>query len=177
MTEGSVPLFVQKLHDDAEFRRRFAADPGSVLREFGLDPQLLDLPSTIDLDELERRIAAAHRGNARWTLPGAADVERLTADELWERFQFIRLKPHANFAVNVVGSISGVIYGTTATTSAVITTAGSGRGLRSFEQVTRLRALSRLSKGALRFTVTSADGMAVADLPADTLRAFLARLT
>lgn len=177
MAENSLARFVRKLHDDSAFRSRFAADPGGVLREFDLDPALLDLPERIDLQELEDRIAAAHRGNARWTLPDAEDAKRLTADELWERFHFIRLRPDANFAVSVTASISGVIYGTTATTSTTITSVGGGGALTSFEQITRLRGLSRLPKHELRFTIASPDGLAVADLNVDAMRALLARLT
>jgi hypothetical protein len=178
VAESRFSVFVQKLHNDAQFRKRFANHPADVLREFGLDPDLLDLPHRIDLAELEKRIAESHRGNARWTIPDAADAQRLTADELWERFHFIRLKTDANFAVSVTASISGVIYGTTATTNTVITTAGSSSGLQSFDQITRLRELSRLPKHQLRFSVTSSsDGIAVGDLTADTIRAFLGRVS
>lgn len=174
MPDSGFSTFVEHLHNDHAFRQRFAKDPAGVLREFGLDPDLLDLPAEINLRQLEERIAEGHRGNARWTLPDAAQSERLTADELWERFHFIRLRPEANFTV--IGSVSGVIYGTTATTSTTITVQGGGAGLQSFEQITRLRALSRLPKGQLRFAVTSADGLAVADIRIDTLRALLGQV-
>jgi hypothetical protein len=170
MADVRLERFLRQLHEDRELRERFARHPAAVLSEAGFDPDLLDLPSRIDVERLEQRLQEIHRGTTERELPRGEDTAGLTADELWERFQFIRLKPDAVAGV----TMPNVLYGTT---PVLVVGNAPGATLRSFEQIRQLREMSRMAPERLTFSVSGPDGVTVSDLTADTMQAFLGRLT
>lgn len=164
--------FVRRLHDDRAFRHEFAANPAKMLKAAGLDPSLMDLPDQIDADALDRHIAA----RANKPAPDGTEMAQLSAQALWEKFNFIRLKDL--FGTGPAGAAIGVIYGTTATTSTTVALTVQGALANPEVEIARLstlRTLSQLSAGALRFSVRGPDGRKVADLNTDLMRAFLAK--
>lgn len=162
--------FVQRLHGDARFRKRFAGDPAGELRKAGLDPDAFELPERIDPDALAKRLDAM-LPSATAEREGALD--RLDAQQLWDEFGWIRWKPGADTASIAVAV---VIYGVSMVTSQTSSVTVVGRQIHTVEQLARLRALARQPADQLRFAVIGADGERVEGLNADVLRAFVERL-
>lgn len=171
--------FFARLGEDKAFRERFAKDPAAVLREAGYDPDQLELPTLIDPDALERRVTRIRRGEEDLT-GDEAELARLSADELWDRFAIVRLRDGADpvSASVVQGPATAVVYGTTATT--VVTSAGGGSlaagGMLSEAQARALRELIGMDPDTLSFSIKGPDGVSVVDLNARTIEALLKRL-
>lgn len=164
--------FIKKLHRDKAFRQAFADDPRGVLRASGLDPDLLDLPSKIDLDALERRIDAQISSAP----PDAATLRHASAQELWDKFNFIRV--NYDLASPSIPATS-IIYGTTATTSVISLVTAQGSAARTdveLARLGRLRKLTRLPARALSFAVSGPDGRSLHGLGIEAIKALVGRL-
>ena len=161
-----------RLSDDTAFRERFAADPKTVLREAGFDTDHLDLPSSIDPDEIARKATRIRRGDD--DLIGSEDeLATLSPDELWSRFAIIRARPGAGLA----SVATAVVYGTTAVAVIAATGAGGGApGMLSESQARQLRAIESWPADDLRFTVTGPDGVTLRDIDAVRLADLLKRM-
>jgi hypothetical protein len=186
MAQVTFSELLVRLHTDSAFRQRFASSPAAVLREEGLDPDILSLPTRLDADAIEQQLTRIFRQHGESLTGDAATVSKLSADELWERFKVIGLNPEAlALAGGPVGSdvaVAVVAYGTSMVTSGsgtqvVVATAGRGiAGLRSLEQLTQLRELMRRPSVELEFSVTGPDGVTVTGLTKDVVEAFLSRV-
>jgi len=169
-----------RLGEDKAFRDRFAKDPATVLREAGYDPDQLELPSQIDPEALEKRVTRIRKGEE--TLEGTeAELSRLTANELWEKFAIVRLREGADpVSASVVhGPATAVVYGTTATnvvTSTITGTSGGSNFMLSEAQAHGLRDLIGFDPELLTFTIKGPDGVSVGELNAKTVEALLKRL-
>lgn len=60
--------FQKKLLEDKAFRERFAADPGAVIKEYGIQVPEESIPEKVDLEALEERASKA-AGAAGGTIP------------------------------------------------------------------------------------------------------------
>jgi len=188
MAGYKLHTFVKALRNSSELRREFARSPGDTLIKFGFDPDLLELPKQINLDELENTFGTGVGGSVEPAMPSAKDLKDLSVDELWEKFKFLKFKPEADFtpATSFGVTLSGVVYGTTPTTAqSTITTQSTSVGLggdrnapRSFDQIRQLRDLVKSKQDGLNLTfgVSSPDGVRVSGISATTLRAFLKRV-
>ena len=179
MSTDRFSALFRRLARDQALRQRFTTDPVGVLREEGYDPSLFDLPSRIDPEAFDRKIAELIAGAAPSAPPlDPAEVRQLNADELWSHFGVILEKSDEAQAVvatqvsNTAVAPAIVVYGTAAATStSTIVTIGSD-GL-SYEKGQVLRKLAKLNKEDLRFTVTGPDGVAVRELSAAAAMALI----
>lgn len=162
--------FIRRLHDDEAFCAAFAAQPAEVLRGYGLDPDLLDLPPRIDLSALSERI------RQRATSPPLDDVEARdkSSQQLWDEFNFIRLRSSAGASTSISNAtITALIYGTTAVTNVHVVGVGTAAGLAQLERLSQLRKLSREPRHKLSFAVRGRDDVMVGGLSADVVEALL----
>lgn len=90
MSQLKFSDFFTKLRNDVDFRTRFAADPAATLKAEGFDPASLSLPSNIDLDALSKKLDSLFTGKEGYTTPTQDQVSRLSADELWAKFNIIK---------------------------------------------------------------------------------------
>lgn len=176
---------LSRLHIDAAFRQEFANSPRNVLKHYGFDPDMLALPSHIDVHGLEQRLAQIFGGTTTAPAVDPAHVVKMSPDELWKQFGVIGLDPDAQALVSgdgagasVMGApvVAVVIYGVSMVTSGggVV---GNQAAVASLDQIKALRTLSSHPPDALRFSVTGPDGTTVKDVGTDTIRAFLTRLS
>lgn len=177
-------LFV-RLYADPALRKRFAESPENVLREEGLDPDLLALPKKIDPVALEEQLKKIFQDRSESLTSDAATVAKLSPDELWQRFKVIGLSPDARAFVGADDpgvAAAVVIYGVSMVTSGSstqVTVAASGRGvqaIRSMAELKQLRDLARRPAGELAFSISGPDGVTVTGLTKDVVEAFLSRV-
>lgn len=176
--------FVVRLHNDPAFRAKFADSPAQALQEAGFDPTMFALPQKIDANELAHRLDAVFSGREKVVVNNADELKQLSADEIWKRFGVIGLAGDAKQLVPGGAEDSGdvtavVVYGSSVAVSnsnVAVVTSGRNIGVQSVEQLQQLRKLSRLSKEQLTFSVLGPDGVAVHNLSADVLHAFVGRL-
>ena len=136
------------------------------------DPDLLDLPSKNRF----RRAGTPHRRRISSAPPDTATLNHASAQELWDRFNFIRVNHDLPSPSTPATSI---IYGTTATTSVIslVTTQGSASRMDvELARLGRLRNLTRLPGTALSFAVGGPDGRALHGLGIEAIKALVGRL-
>lgn len=124
MSDKNFSEFFARLHSDPKFRARFAASPAAVLAEAGFDPKKLQLPSNIDADELAGRLERLFSGRQVYEVPTPEVAEKLSADELWSRFNVIRGTASHSAGDTVPLVVAVVAYGTPPVTGTPVVVTG-----------------------------------------------------
>ena len=178
--------FVGRLFRDKAFRSKFVNNPDKSLKDEGLDTGGLALPAKIDEQKLMEKLEAVFSGSSWHDGVAPPDIGALTPDALWERFGIIGSKTTArdNAATTSAAAVVTVVvvYGVSVVTSGVVVAgrqipAALRGGVLSVNQLKTMRELGRAAPDSLSFSIQGPDGVAVHDLGADALGAFLDRLT
>ena len=163
--------FVGRLRDDPGFRRRFAQAPAAMLKALGVDTQNLALPDRIDEDTLVEHL---ERGGGR-AIPPDLDLASLDPKTLWERFGIFGWSEQAAGDDGRGVPVTAVVVYGVAVVFGSVAVVGK-RFVASLSQLKVLRDLARAPAEELRFSIKGPDGIAVDDVPADAVAAFLDRL-
>jgi hypothetical protein len=165
--------FVGRLRADARFRKRFADAPAETLKTMGVDTTGLALPARLDERAL---LAHIERGASGIDIPDDVDLTKLDPDELWDRFGIIGWKPElVNRDGGVATAAAVVIYGVAVVIGSNVVVVGK-QFVASLGQLKVLRQLAQLPAEELRFSIRGPDGVAVEDVPADAVSAFLEKV-
>lgn len=109
MSQPNFSSFFVKLRKDEVFRARFVKDPAATLKAEGIDASKLDIPTKIDASKLDERLDLLFSERDTYKMPSAGDVERMSAEELWDRFSIIKGATGAGADVPIVTAV--VAYG------------------------------------------------------------------
>lgn len=160
---------------DPSLREQFCSTPEQVLREYGYDPDQLDLPKTLAPDQIKGNLDRILVGD----FPEAGelgDLTKLSAQDLWEKLNVVNPKdqgtsyntgdPTPPPIITVV-----VVYGTI---PSIVTTGPGGPG--SVEDWETLRKLEAFPPHQITLQVVGPDGSRVEGLAPHVVAAFLKRL-
>ena len=76
-----------RLYKEADFRRSFAQDPRSALRDLGFDVSSVRVPTKIELPDLERHLLMEDRTAPASSALSLEEIASLSDEQVWAKYK------------------------------------------------------------------------------------------
>ena len=165
---------IYDLASNSALREEFCSSPSEILKQYGFNPDILELPKSFDSEKLKSKLNQILAGDS----PEDSELENvgnMSPQELWEKLLVMRTKQEFSSTDKVVTPVIVAVYGTVPA-AVGDTIRGGGSNLLPEQTFEQLQELEEAAPHEIKISISGPNGKSVDNLAPHVAGAFIKRL-